>query len=85
MKLLTEVSPGLHLYINNKGIGFQALTPEAIAEYQENSNMYQDVLNRLGRIMRSEIRMAQLRMENLKMIKEHKKALSDTNHSTDRA
>lgn len=85
MKIFGEVAPGINLAMNDKGLLFHATTKEAEAELNFNFELYQDVLNRLARIMRSEIRMAQLRMENLKMIKEHKKALSDTNHSTDRA
>lgn len=85
MKIFGEVAPNIHLAMSDKSLLFQATTKEAEAELQLNFELYQDVLNRLGRIMRSEIRMAQLRMENLKMIKEHKKALSDTDESTDRA
>ncbi|RAI81271.1 hypothetical protein BFS35_006805 [Macrococcoides goetzii] len=73
MKIFGEVAPNIHLAMSDKSLLFHATTKEAEAELQLNFELYQDVLNRLGRIMRSEIRMAQLRIENLKMIKEHKK------------
>lgn len=73
MKIFGEVAPGIHLAMNDKGLLFHATKKEAEAELQLNFELYQDVLNRLGRIMRSEIRISQLRMENLKMIKEHRK------------
>lgn len=85
MKIFGEVAPGIHLAMSDKGLLFHATTKEAEAELNFNFELYQEVISRLARIMRSEIRMAQLRIENLKIIKEHKKALSDTDQSTDRA
>lgn len=73
MKIFGEVAPGIHLAMSNESLLFHATTKEAEAELNFNFELYQDVLTRLGRIMRSEIRMSQLRIENLKMIKEHKK------------